>query len=125
MSNRTRRWQSFTRRGASSAPAPTSWNPGCAPASRHALQGDLVARVLSLIFPGDREALTDAGTLIGREREIAGLHYPSDAKASRILGQSLFARLLANGAFLAEVEAARSEWRRGEASSTAGPPAAR
>ena len=93
--------------------------------SGHALQGDLVARVLSLIFPGDREALTDAGTLIGREREIAGLHYPSDAKASRILGQALFARLLANGAFLAEVEAARSEWRRGEASSMAGPPAAR
>jgi len=79
--------------------------------SGHALQGYLVARVLSLILPEAREALMNAGVLIGREREIAGLHYPSDSTASRALGQALFAGLQTNAAFLAEVEAARAEWR--------------
>lgn len=80
--------------------------------SGHALQGYLVARVLTLIFPEAREALMNAGALIGHEREIAGLHYPGDAKASRILGDALFSRLETNDAFLAEVDAARAEWRR-------------
>jgi len=80
--------------------------------SGHALQGYLVARVLSLIFPEGREALRAAGASIGHEREIAGLHYPSDARASSALGQSLFARLESNETFLREVDAARAEWRR-------------
>jgi acid phosphatase (class A) len=80
--------------------------------SGHALQGYLIARVLALIFPEDRQALMDAGTLIGHEREIAGLHYPSDARASRALGEALFDRLQRNEAFLAEVAAARAEWHR-------------
>jgi len=80
--------------------------------SGHALQGYLVARVLSLIFPQDRQALMNAGALIGREREIAGLHYPSDARASRALGEALFGRLQTNEQFLAEVAAVKAEWRR-------------
>lgn len=80
--------------------------------SGHALQGYLVARVLSLMFPGQREALMNAGARIGREREVAGLHYPSDGAASRALGEALFARLQTKATFLGEVEAARAEWRR-------------
>jgi len=78
--------------------------------SGHALQGYLVARVLALIFPERRDELAAAGALIGREREIAGLHYPSDSAASRALGDALFARLESNPRFVAEVDAARSEW---------------
>jgi hypothetical protein len=81
--------------------------------SGHALQGYLVARVLSLIFPEDGEALAAAGALIGHEREIAGLHYPSDARASRALGDAIFTRLETNEKFAAEVEGARAEWRPG------------
>jgi len=77
------------------------------------MQGYLVARVLSLSFPEDREALMAAGASIGHEREIAGLHFPSDARASSALGQALFARLGGNETFLREVDAARAEWRRG------------
>ncbi len=88
--------------------------------SGHALQGYLVARVLSLIFPDAHEALMSAGALIGHEREIAGLHYPSDGRASRILGEALFHRLETNDKFLAEVDGARIEWRRdGAVSGTA------
>lgn len=78
--------------------------------SNHALQGYLVARTLSLLFPQDSEDLMAVGEQIGREREIAGLHYPSDSKASRALGDELFARLQQNEKFLAEVEASRKEW---------------
>jgi len=47
---------------------------------------------------------------IGPEREIAGLHYPSDSRASRALGDELLARLQQNERFLAEVKAAKEEW---------------
>jgi acid phosphatase (class A) len=78
--------------------------------SNHALQGYMVARTLSLLFPQESEDLITLGEQIGREREIAGLHYPSDSKASRALGAELFDRLQQNERFLAEVEAARKEW---------------
>ena len=78
--------------------------------SNHALQGYMVARTLSLLFPEKSEDLMTVGEQIGREREIAGLHYPSDSKASRILGDELFARLQQNERFLAEVKAAKKEW---------------
>jgi acid phosphatase (class A) len=84
--------------------------------SGHALQGYMAARVLSLIFPEAENALVNAGALIGHEREIAGVHYPSDGRASRALGEALFGRLQRNETFLAEVEAARIEWRRGTSS---------
>jgi len=52
-----------------------------------------------------------AGASIGHEREIAGLHYPSDARASSALGEALFERLEKNETFLKDVDAARAEWR--------------
>jgi acid phosphatase (class A) len=79
--------------------------------SSHALQGYMVARTLSLLFPQNSEDLMTVGIQIGREREIAGLHYPSDSKASGALGEELFFRLQQNQKFLAEVEAAKKEWR--------------
>ncbi len=82
--------------------------------SGHALQGYMVARTLSLFFPDQTDDLMTVGIEIGREREIAGLHYPSDSKASRALGEELFALLEQNEKFIAEVAAARKEWiRRG------------
>lgn len=81
--------------------------------STHALQGYLVARTLSLLFPEHRQDLMAIGGQIGREREIAGVHYPSDSKAGQALGEELFARLEQNERFLAEVEAAKKEWNSG------------
>ena len=77
--------------------------------SSHALQGYMVARTLSLLFPQNSQDLMTVGEQIGREREIAGLHYPSDSKASRVLGDELFALLQQDEGFLAEVEAAKKE----------------
>jgi acid phosphatase (class A) len=77
--------------------------------SSHALQGYMVARTLSLLFPQNTQDLMTVALQIGREREIAGLHYPSDSKAGRELGDELFARLQQNEKFLAEIEAAKKE----------------
>jgi acid phosphatase (class A) len=79
--------------------------------SGHALQGYLVARVLAAIFPDFRDDLMSAGERIGYERELAGLHYPSDSAASRALGAEIFARLSKSETFQRELAAARSEWR--------------
>ena len=79
--------------------------------SGHALQGYMIARTLSLLFPNSAEDLMKAGIQIGREREIAGLHYPSDSKASRALGEAIFNRLQQNEKFQSEVAAATGEWR--------------
>jgi len=81
--------------------------------SSHALQGYLVARTLSLLFPEQSQELMTVGAEIGREREMAGIHYPSDSKAAQALGERLFERLQQNARFLAEVEAARKEWNSG------------
>ena len=80
--------------------------------SGHAIQGFAVGRVLGLISPEDRERFAELGVQMGREREIAGLHYPSDSAASRALGEALFALLAANPRFAQELDAARAEWRR-------------
>jgi acid phosphatase (class A) len=79
--------------------------------SGHALQGLLVARVLASILPEQRALLLALGEQIGREREIAGLHYASDSAASHALGEALFARLEANPRYRGELDAARAEWR--------------
>jgi acid phosphatase (class A) len=79
--------------------------------SGHALQGYLVSRVMAAIFPDHRDELMARGIEIGREREIAGLHYPSDSAASRRLGEALYARLEKNEKFVRELAAAKSEWR--------------
>jgi acid phosphatase (class A) len=79
--------------------------------SGHALQGYLVARVMALLLPAESDAFLSLGEQVGREREIAGLHFPSDSAASRGLGAIIFARLEANARFREELEEARREWR--------------
>ena len=79
--------------------------------SGHALQAELVARVLAELAPARREALFAVAGVIAHEREVAGLHFASDSAASRTLGASLWARLVGNAAFRRELDDARSEWR--------------
>ena len=78
--------------------------------SGHAMQGWLAARVLALVFPGFEKDLRALGAEIGRERERAGLHYPSDSAASRALADQIFARLQDSPAFKRDLAAARGEW---------------
>ena len=85
--------------------------PHAAYPSGHAIEAHVVGLVLARLAPGSRDALAAAARQIGHEREIAGVHYPSDGVASRALGDAVFALLERNGRFTRELEAARAEWR--------------
>ncbi len=77
--------------------------------SGHAAQGHLVARVLGAACPEHRAALRAQGERIGREREVAGLHYASDSAAGRALAEQVFLALEAEERFRRDLKIARAE----------------
>jgi hypothetical protein len=63
--------------------------------SGHATQAYLIARCAKLLFSGDRLAKLDAdldalAQRIAWNREIAGLHYPSDSAAGKELAEQIY-----------------------------------
>lgn len=84
--------------------------PHAAYPSGHAIEARVAGRVLAMLAPGRGAALDAAALRIGREREIAGVHYPSDGVASRALGDAIVSLLQRNERFARELEAARAEW---------------
>ena len=59
--------------------------------SGHGFQSWFVALTLSELRPDAREALLAMAQRIGVNREIAGVHYPSDTKAGQSLAEQAFA----------------------------------
>jgi len=101
-------------------PRPHVTDPRLAPAlpddgsfsfpSRHATEGVLYAALLTLLDPADRSALAEEGRLIGDDRVLAGVHWPSDVEAGQRLGQAFAAYwwgLPENGPLLQD---AAAEW---------------
>jgi membrane-associated phospholipid phosphatase len=101
-------------------PRPHVTDPQLAPAlpddgsfsfpSRHATEGVLYAALLTRLDPGDPFALAEEGRLIGDDRVLAGVHWPSDVEAGQRLGQAFAAYwsgLAENGPLLQE---AAGEW---------------
>jgi membrane-associated phospholipid phosphatase len=96
--------------------------------SGHATEAHLLAKVLEEILPEEISTLTAAGTArpsppgppltptqamaqrIARNREVLGLHYPSDSAAGRDLADFTFPLLLACGQVSRILDAAREEW---------------
>jgi membrane-associated phospholipid phosphatase len=56
--------------------------------SSHAVLGVVYARILSQFVPPDRNALLGVGALLGTDRVLAGVHWPSDVEAGQRLGQA-------------------------------------
>ena len=77
--------------------------------SGHATRGMVFALVLADAFPEKREALLTRGLEIGWDRCIAGVHYPSDVVAGRVLGQAVAQALLESPAFKKELDKAKAE----------------
>lgn len=77
--------------------------------SGHATRGTIFAEILSEAFPGQRDALLQRGREIGWDRILAGVHYPSDVAAGRVLGHDIAHQLLKSDAFRSRMEAVRSE----------------
>lgn len=63
--------------------------------SGHATQAVVIARLLSRLVPAASGDLMELAFRVGRNREIAGVHYPSDTTAGFSLGWQLSAIFLA------------------------------
>lgn len=77
--------------------------------SGHSTVGCLDALILAQIEPDLKDKLLARGREIGGDRVIAGVHFPSDVKAGRILATALFAKLMASPAFHADLAKAKAE----------------
>ncbi len=77
--------------------------------SGHATRGILWASILSQIAPDKKEALLQRGEEIGWDRIIAGVHFPSDIYAGRVLGLALAHAMNNDPAFQAQFAKAKAE----------------
>ena len=77
--------------------------------SGHATAGAAYAAVLAAMFPEHKDELLALGKQIGEDREVAGVHYPSDVAAGQKIGAEIAKRLLATPDFHAEMEKALEE----------------
>jgi len=78
--------------------------------SKHAAEGDLFAALLIQLDPADQTALAEEGKLIGDDRALAGVHWPSDVESGQRLGKAFAAywsALPENGQLLQD---AGAEW---------------
>ncbi|MCK1275631.1 phosphatase PAP2 family protein, partial [Bradyrhizobium sp. 61] len=77
--------------------------------SGHSLESHLMALALGEIIPGAKSALRALAARIGKNREIAGVHYPSDTAAGKAIAEAVFPYLQQCGTFHAVTEAAKQE----------------
>jgi acid phosphatase (class A) len=77
--------------------------------SGHTLMFFSEALVLGEIFPDRREALLERAHRAAWGRIFGGVHFPSDLVAGRLLAEALFADLMKNEEFRAELERCRQE----------------
>jgi membrane-associated phospholipid phosphatase len=79
--------------------------------SGHSTQAHVVAYLLSEIAPARRAEFERDALRIAVNREIAGVHYPSDTAAGALLARQVLDRMLQKPAFAQLVQQAKAEWR--------------
>lgn len=77
--------------------------------SGHTTASRALALVLGELAPDYRKDLIARADLVGRDRVLMGVHYPSDVAAGQKLGTQLAKDLLANPAFQARMGPAKAE----------------
>jgi acid phosphatase (class A) len=78
--------------------------------SGHATRGVLFAMLLGELAPAHKAALLERGRLVGFDRVVGGVHFPSDVRSGQRLGAALAERLLATPAYEEALRSARAEW---------------
>ncbi|MFT6181166.1 MAG: acid phosphatase (class A) [Akkermansiaceae bacterium] len=78
--------------------------------SGHATALHMLAYLLQELDPANAEQYRADASKIARNREVAGLHYPSDSAAARLLGRQISDALLSNLTFKKQLEKAKVEW---------------
>lgn len=79
--------------------------------SGHATAVHMLAYLLQELDPPNSERYRLDASQIASNREVAGVHYPSDSEAGRLLGRQIADALLSNPAFLRQFEKAKREWK--------------
>lgn len=77
--------------------------------SGHSTRGMLWAELLAEMYPEKREALLKRGRELGYHRMIAGVHFPTDVYAGRVIGHAVAQSLLANVTVRAEMDQVKAE----------------
>ena len=77
--------------------------------SGHATEGWTVGLVLAALMPERATALMRRGRTYGESRIVCGVHWASDVEAGRLASSALFAVLVGDPAFRADLDRARSE----------------
>lgn len=78
--------------------------------SGNATRGMLCAAVLAEVAPQQRPAIMERGRELGWNRVVAGVHYPSDVTAGRVLGLAIARALLADPKFQQELSQVKKEF---------------
>jgi len=78
--------------------------------SGHSSQAFTTALLYAHLFPTLRGSLLTAARRVARNREIAGLHFPSDTEAGFDLSVQFVAMLVENKSFRLLLDAAHQEW---------------
>jgi len=78
--------------------------------SGHASHTFLIATIASELDPENKESYFESAFRIGRNREIAGVHYKSDSDAGRLLAEEYLKLLFKDERFLKALELAKEEW---------------
>ncbi len=91
--------------------------------SGHATEGWSVGLVLAALMPERATALLRRGRTYGESRIVCGVHWASDVEAGRLAGSALFAALIGDAAFRADLDIARAELRATPAEPAPGPSA--
>jgi acid phosphatase (class A) len=77
--------------------------------SAHAVRGVVWSRILAQMFPDKKAQLLKRGLLMGEDRVISGIHFPSDVAAGQKLGDAIADKLLDDSAFMKLLEAGKDE----------------
>jgi acid phosphatase (class A) len=77
--------------------------------SGHATQGWAYALILAALVPEKATAILVRGRAYGESRVVCGVHWLSDVIAGRLTGASVFAALMGDPTFRADLEKARAE----------------
>jgi len=78
--------------------------------SGHATRGTAWTETLCILAPDKAEVIQARGRLIGFDRLILGVHFPSDVAAGNALGKAIVEKMKQSPAFQQDLEAARAEW---------------
>ncbi|MEN9920264.1 MAG: hypothetical protein RL538_157 [Candidatus Parcubacteria bacterium] len=78
--------------------------------SGHSTQAHFIALLMSELDPEHRDAYWESAERIAKGREIAGVHYPSDSEAGKILAQQYFALLQKTPWYQTYFKLAKGEW---------------